>query len=110
MAARWSITPEKIGEAVRRLVEAARPRKIIVFGSAARDPAAAHDLDLLVVTGEEPSSPRRESVRLRSVLRGLSMPIDVLVVSERRLAELADRPGLIYREALRTGRIAYEAR
>jgi hypothetical protein len=54
-------------------------------------------------------SPRRESVRLRSVLRGLSMPIDILVVSERRLAELAERPGLIYREAIRTGRTEYEA-
>jgi predicted nucleotidyltransferase len=109
MAPRWSITSEKIAEAVRRLVEAARPRRIIVFGSAARDPAAAHDLDLLVVTREDLPSPRRESVRLRAALRGLSMPIDILVVSERRLAELAERPGLIYREVIRTGRTEYEA-
>src|SRR5579863_1177192 len=109
MAPSWAVTSEKIAEAVRRLVEAGRPKRIIVFGSAARDPAAANDLDLLVVTRDDLPSPRRESVRLRSALRGLSMPIDILVISERRLAELAEQPGLIYREALRTGRIEYEA-
>ncbi len=36
------------------------------------------------------------------------MPVDVLVVSERRLAELGERPGLICREVLRSGRAAYE--
>jgi len=31
------------------------------------------------------------------------------VISEKRLEELGDQPGLIYREALRTGKVVYEA-
>jgi len=37
------------------------------------------------------------------------MPVDILVISAGKLAELADKPGLIYREILRTGRVVYEA-
>ena len=32
----WAVTSEKLREAVRRLVEAAHPRRIILFGSRAR--------------------------------------------------------------------------
>jgi hypothetical protein len=34
--------------------------------------------------------------------------MDILVVAESRLSELADTPGLIYREALREGKIVYD--
>jgi HEPN domain-containing protein len=37
------------------------------------------------------------------------MAKDIIVVSEERLAELGDRPSLVYREALRTGKVVYEA-
>jgi hypothetical protein len=37
------------------------------------------------------------------------MPMDILVVSESKLTALADAPGLIYREALRTGKVVYES-
>jgi hypothetical protein len=36
----WAVTREKIEEAVRRLVEAAQPRRIILFGSRARETPA----------------------------------------------------------------------
>lgn len=29
----WAVTPEKIAEAVRRIVEAAHPVRVILFGS-----------------------------------------------------------------------------
>ena len=61
------------------------------------------------MTRAEVESPRKESVRIRQALRGLSMPMDILVISEGRLKELGDRPGLIYREALRSGKVVYEA-
>ena len=38
------------------------------------------------------------------------MPMDILVVGEQWLNELAEVPGLIYREALRTGKVVYECR
>ncbi len=109
MSTSWLITPEKVGLAIQRIIGAAKPRRIILFGSAARGETNRHsDLDILVVTKEEIENPRKESVRIRRALRGISMPVDILVVPEHRLAGLAERPGLIYREALRHGRVVYE--
>jgi len=106
----WAITPEKIEAAVRRIVRTAQPRKIIIFGSAVRGEAGIHsDLDILVVTKDGGESSRKESVRIRRALRGISMPMDILVIPERELGQLARRPGLVYREAIRHGRVVYDA-
>lgn len=110
MATKWEVTPEKVEEAVRRIVEVSQPRRLILFGSYVRGGMHPHsDLDILVVTGEEPASPRQESVRIRRALRGILMAMDVLVVGEKTLEGVADTPGLIYREALREGRVVYES-
>lgn len=103
------MTPKKIQATVRKIVRLEQPRKIILFGSTVtgrmhRD----SDLDVLVVTGRTVHSPRRESVRLRRALRGISMPMDILVISEKRLEQLREQPGLIYGEAVRHGKVIYE--
>ena len=60
----WAVTPEKIAAAVKRIVEVGNPKKVILFGSAARgETHRDSDVDLLVVTGNEVSNPRQESVR-----------------------------------------------
>ncbi|MDA2938648.1 nucleotidyltransferase domain-containing protein, partial [Acidobacteria bacterium AH-259-A15] len=102
--------PKKIEDAIRRIVKLGQPRKVILFGSVAQGKINKDsDVDLLVVTDNNVESPRKESVRLRRALRGISMPIDILVVPEKRLEELAEQPGLIYREVLRHGKVVYEA-
>ena len=107
----WAITQEKVDETVARIVQKFSPRRVILFGSFARGQSDRNsDLDLLVVMRQEVENPRRESVRIRRELRGISMPMDILVVSESRLQALADAPGLIYREALRNGKVVYESR
>ncbi len=106
----WVITPEKIRQAVQKIVDFEQPKKVILFGSAAQGTAHAHsDVDFLVVTRDEVESPRKESVRIRQALEDFLMPMDILVISEKRLKELGDEPGLVYREALRTGKVVYEA-
>ncbi|MDW7709792.1 MAG: helix-turn-helix domain-containing protein [Deferrisomatales bacterium] len=106
----WRVTPEKVDAAVRRIVEVCRPRRVIVFGSHVRGTPHRHsDLDVLVVTAHEPENPRRESVRIRRALRGVGMPVDVLVVGEKTLDAVGEEPGLIYREVLRNGRVVYDA-
>jgi predicted nucleotidyltransferase len=106
----WAITPAKVEAAVRRLVEAARPRKLFLFGSYVSGQAQSDsDLDVLVVTDDAVENPRRESVRLRGVLRGILMPVDILCVPESFFNSHLDTPGLIYREVVETGRLVYDA-
>ncbi len=106
----WAITPEKVAAAVQRIASLARPRQVILFGSVVRGATTKDsDVDILVVIADETVSQRQESVRIRRALADISMPMDILVVSERRLAELAHAPGLIYREALRHGMVVYES-
>ena len=110
MSVPWAVTPEKIDAAIRKIVSVEHPRKVLLFGSVVKGTTTLHsDVDLLVVTGHDVESPRRESVRIRRALRGIAMPMDILVISEQRLEELRDEPGLIYREVVRHGRIVYEA-
>jgi excisionase family DNA binding protein len=106
----WAVTPQKIKVAIEQIVNVANPCKVILFGSAARGQLEVNsDMDILVVTKNEVESPRAESVRIRRALRGISMPMDILVISDRSLQELKDIPGLVYREVLRSGKIVYEA-
>jgi uncharacterized protein len=109
MGVPWEITPQKVQAAVDRIVETARPLRIILFGSYVRGQVHRNsDLDILVVADDPVENPRQESVRIRRALRGIGMPMDILVVADHRLRELADAPGLIYREALREGKVVYD--
>lgn len=106
----WEITPDKVESAIRKIVEVGRPRKIIVFGSYSRNDIHIHsDIDFLVVTSDEVKNPRKESIRIRRALRGISMPMDIIVVPESMWLQLRDIPGMIYREAERQGRTVYES-
>jgi predicted nucleotidyltransferase len=109
MGTAWEVTPQKVQAAVEKIIDTAHPRQIILFGSYARGRMHRDsDLDVLVVAEGPVCNPRQESVRIRRALRGIGMPMDILVVAESRLKELADTPGLIYREALREGKIVYD--
>ena len=104
------ITEDTIRRAGELLAEAAPPRaKIIVFGSHARgDAGASSDLDLLVI---EPAVENgvEESVRLRRVLRGLGVPVDIVVISEDLARRRAKVPGTMVDRALREGRVVAES-
>jgi uncharacterized protein len=106
----WQVTPEKVEAAVQKIIEVARPTMLILFGSYVRDKTDINsDVDFLVVAGKEVDNPRQESVWIRRALRGIGMPMDILVVPEGKWAELKDEPGLIYKEALKNGKVIYES-
>ena len=110
MAVIWEVTPEKIDEAVRRIVATAHPRKVILFGSAARgETHRDSDADFLVIVADEMVHPRNESVRIRSAMTGIIMSMDILVISEKNLARYGQTPGLVYRQALEEGKVLYDA-
>jgi predicted nucleotidyltransferase len=105
----WAVTPEKLREAVRRLVEAAQPRQIILFGSHARgDASPDSDVDLMLLQ-DEVKDPAAESVRLRRVLKGLIMAVDLLPVSRAEFDYWSDTPGNVFFEAATEGKVLYEA-
>ena len=91
------------------LIEAAKPKRIIMFGSQARgDAGEASDLDVMVV--EEGVADRAaEMVRLNRLLRSLDIAVDLLVVSAEKFDYWCDTPGNVYFEAATEGEVLYEA-
>jgi len=84
------------------------PERIILFGSHARgDTDLDSDLDLLVIMNDVTHS-RQESTRIRRALRGLLVPIDIIVATPEQIARYGDSPLLVYGPALREGRVLYE--
>ena len=103
------ISEQTIQHAAYLLGEAARPSRVILFGSYARgDAQEDSDLDFLVV---EPTlqDKFREMVRLRQVLRPLLVPADVLVCSQDELVRQQDSCSSAVYWALREGRVVYDS-
>ena len=99
---------ELLREIARRIQATTIPEQIILFGSYARgDADADSDLDLLVVV-RDVQTPRQESTRIRRALRGLAVPIDVIVATPEQVERYRDSIGLIYRAALQEGMVLYE--
>lgn len=100
------IDESAIEEAGRRLKDAAgSDARVILFGSHARgDARPDSDLDLLVI---EPQIESRnaEFVRLRQELRGLEVPIDLILVTKQHVEEWGHFEGTMLNEALREGRV-----
>jgi predicted nucleotidyltransferase len=103
------ISGEQIHELVCRIVGAANPLRIILFGSMARGEAGPRsDIDILVVMPD--GAHRRETARLiYRALAGFPLPVDVVVATVSDLERYRDSPCLVYREALRDGKELYAA-
>lgn len=96
-------------KAIDMLREAANPKKIILFGSYARNNADEDsDIDILVVESSVKDR-AAEMVRLNRVLSPLRIPVDLLVVSEEMFNYWSDTPGNVYYKALTEGKTIYEA-
>jgi predicted nucleotidyltransferase len=99
-----------IDEIGRRLADATPARtRVVLFGSRARgENGAGSDIDVLVV---EPTveDPMQESARLRRALRGLGVPIDVLVITKDEADRRSGVRGTVVERALREGRTLIDA-
>ena len=102
------ISQKVLEKIVRRIVKIAKPQKIILFGSAARGKMGPDsDLDIQVVTD---CDHRRNTARkIRGQLFGINVPIDIIVAKPEDIERYGDSIGLIYRPALREGKVLYAA-
>ncbi len=101
------VTDDALLAEIRRRLALAVPARsrIVLFGSrAAGNATRTSDVDLLVI---EPTvdDPMEESVRLRRSLKGLGVPIDVIVIDEQSARRRAAVRGTVVERALRDGRI-----
>ena len=81
-----------------------------MFGSYARGNFGADsDLDLLVIVPGVKEL-RQESIRVRRALRGLLVPVDLVLATPEQIQRLGNVAGLVYRTALNEGKVLYERR
>jgi predicted nucleotidyltransferase len=101
--------PAVLNEVVRRVVEVARPDRIILFGSAARgEMTPDSDIDLLVVKSGVPHR-RRLAQRIHRAFFGINAAVDVIVVTPEDVEAFRDAVGTVVGPAVREGRIIYAA-
>jgi predicted nucleotidyltransferase len=106
------VTEEVIQEIVRRFVSVSDPRQIVLFGSWARgDADADSDVDLLVVEDgpfSAENSRRDAAVRLDRALRGLRVPVDILVFTPAEIEQWSRSVNHVVFDALHEGRLLYD--
>ena len=100
---------ETIDELTRLIVQAAHPRRIVLFGSAARGRMGPHsDLDVLVVMPDGVHR-RRTAGNIYRALSGFGYSKDIVVVTEDDVQRFGGEPSLVIYPALKDGKELYRA-
>ena len=103
-----NVDQKKLKEIIRRIVDVAKPEKIIMFGSAARgEMGPDSDLDLLVI--KSCKNRRLVARAIRRKLIGIGIPKDIIVATPEDIERYKDSIGLIYHPALTEGKVIYAA-
>ena len=96
-------------EIVRRIVEVAKPEKIILFGSAAKGEMGPNsDVDLLVIKRGKYHRRRVTGKRYRNMF-GVGQAVDVIVVTPEEVERYRYTHCLVIKPALQEGREVYHA-
>ena len=96
-------------ETLQRILEVVKPKKVILFGSAARGSMGVNsDIDLLVVV---PAGVHRRQTaqKIYRNMIGVGFAADIIVVTEDDVERYKDRPGLVIMPAMEEGRVLYAA-
>jgi len=102
-----ALDPEKLDEIIRRIVEVAKPDKIIMFGSAVRGKLGPNsDVDLLVIKSGVVHR-RRLAQDIHLNLYGVGQAVDVIVVTPEDVARYRDSWPMVIYPALREGKVVY---
>lgn len=99
---------ELLNEVTRRIVASVKPRRVVLFGSAARGRMDRNsDLDMLVVMDGR-AHRRQTAQKIYRNLRGAGIAVDIVVATENDLKKYGERAGMILKSALSEGRVLYE--
>ena len=103
-----SFNDDLVQDIIRRIVAAAQPEKIILFGSrACGDPRPDSDFDILVIKQSDEPGYRRDAA-LYLALAGLNAPVDVLTYTPEEVRDWSAVPQAFITTALREGKVVYE--
>ena len=98
---------ETLDDIIRRVVETAKPERIILFGSAARGEMNRHsDVDLLIVKEGADAGLR---ARVYEKLYGVRVAVDAILVSPADVERYRNSHALVIKPALLEGRVVYDA-
>jgi predicted nucleotidyltransferase len=108
-ARKGRVAPATLADIVKRVVRAARPEKIVLFGSAARGTMGPNsDVDLLVIKGGKFNYWRLLDT-IGEHLRGIDVPVDVVVATPEQVERYRHSHCLVFCPALREGKVIYGA-
>jgi uncharacterized protein len=102
------VDQKTLDEIIRCIVEVAHPKKIILFGSAARGEMGPNsDVDLLVIKSGTDTLDLMGQIYRN--LHGVGAAVDVIVVTPEDVERFKDSHALVIKPALREGRVVYES-
>ena len=96
-------------ETIKRILDVVQPKKIILFGSAARGKIHINsDIDLLVVI---PSGMHRRNTaqKIYRNMIGVGFAADIIVVTEDDIEKFKNNMEMIIQPALKEGKLLYAA-
>jgi predicted nucleotidyltransferase len=97
-------------DVTRRIVEIARPQRIVLFGSGAKGTMNRDsDLDILVIV-RGPVHRRHLAQKIQRNLHGVALPVDVVVVTEEDVQNSLKGGFSIIRPAMEDGEVVYDAK
>jgi len=104
------IKPQIMEDILSRFIDLYHPKEIFLYGSYAwGSPTVDSDLDFCVILNR---SDQTQADRIRDGLRalkGISVPIDILVLTESEIVERKDHPSTLIFKIYHQGKKLYEA-
>jgi predicted nucleotidyltransferase len=103
------IDEQALQQAVARIVAAAQPSRVILFGSYGRgDADEGSDVDLMVIKPRVDNQ-GEELIRLYQIVGHIGAGVDVLVYSDAEYERRSQVPGTVLYWARKEGRKLYES-
>ena len=100
---------EVIDDAIRRIVSAFHPKRIVLFGSQARgDARPDSDLDLFIEM-ESNQRPGDRRLAVRRLFQDCRWPLDVVVYTPKEVAQARERFGNLMSYVDAEGKLLYES-